>query len=151
MILPERIDEINSEFKEILYGIAKRQSENIEQDKPTYKFIRKLISLIEGGSVVLVDKNEKPTYTPNKFIGYEDHEYFYLNKTMAHKAVKKLCEEQGESFSVSEQGLLKALAEEKLIQPGERQNTKSVRFGERTQRVVCLYKSKAYLINDATI
>lgn len=151
MILPERIDEINSEFKEILYGIAKRQSENIEQDKPTYKFIRKLISLIESGSVVLVDKNEIPSYTPNNFIGYEDDEFFYLNKTMAHKAVKKLCEEQGESFSVSEQGLLKALAEEKLIQPGERQNTKSVRFGERTQRVVCLYKSKAYLINDATI
>lgn len=151
MILPERIDEINSEFKEILYGIAKRQSENIEQDKPTYKFIRKLISLIESGSVTLVDKNEIPSYTPNNFIGYEDDEFFYLNKTMAHKAVKKLCEEQGESFSVSEQGLLKALAEEKLIQPGERQNTKSVRFGERTQRVVCLYKSKAYLINDATI
>ena len=31
MILPERIDEINIEFKEILHGIAKRQSENIEQ------------------------------------------------------------------------------------------------------------------------
>ena len=70
---------------------------------------------------------------------------------MAHKAVKKLCEEQGESFSVSEQGLLKALAEEKLIQPGEKQNTKSVRFGNRTQRVVCLYKNKAQIINDMTL
>jgi len=151
MILPERIDEINIEFKNILHGIAKRQSENIEQDKPTYKFIRKLISLIESGNVTLVDKNEIPSYTPNNFIGYEDEEFYYLNKTMAHKAVKKLCEEQGESFSVSEQGLLKALAEEKLIQPGEKQNTKSVRFGDKTQRVVCLYKNKAHLINDTTL
>ena len=151
MILPERIDEINIEFKDILHRIAKRQSENIEQDKPTYKFIRKLISLIEGGSVSLADKNEPPNYLPNNFIGYEDDEFYYLNKTMAHKAVKKLCEEQGESFSVSEQGLLKALAEEKLIQPGEKQNTKSVRFGNRTQRVVCLYKNKAQIINDMTL
>ena len=151
MILPERIDEINIEFKDILHRIAKRQSENIEQDKPTYKFIRKLISLIEGGSVSLVDKNEPLNYLPNNFIGYEDDEFYYLNKTMAHKAVKKLCEEQGESFSVSEQGLLKALAEEKLIQPGEKQNTKSVRFGNRTQRVVCLYKNKAQIINDMTL
>lgn len=151
MILPERIDEINTEFKEILHGIAKRQSENIEQDKPTYKFIRKLISLIESGNVSLADKNEPSNFLPNNFIGYEDDEFYYLNKTMAHKAVKKLCEEQGESFSVSEQGLLKALAEEKLIQPGEKQNTKSVRFGNRTQRVVCLYKNKAQIINDLTL
>ena len=151
MILTERMDEINTEFKEILHGIAKRQSENIEQDKPTYKFIRKLISLIESGSVSLVDKNEPLNFLHNNFIGYEDDEFYYLNKMMAHKAVKKLCEEQGESFSVSEQGLLKALAEEKLIQPGEKQNTKSVRFGNRTQRVVCLYKSKAQIINDLAL
>ena len=151
MILTERMDEINTEFKEILHGIAKRQSENIEQDKPTYKFIRKLISLIESGSVSLVDKNEPLNFLHNNFIGYEDDEFYYLNKMMAHKAVKKLCEEQGESFSVSEQGLLKALAEEKLIQPGEKQNTKSVRFGNRTQRVVCLYKSKAQIINDMAL
>lgn len=112
IILPERIDEINMKFKEIFHKIAKRQSENIEQDKPTYKFIRKLISLIESGNVTLVDKNEPPNFLPNNFIGYEDDEFYYLNKTMAHKAVKKICEEQGESFSISEQGLLKALAEE---------------------------------------
>ena len=98
MILPERIDEINIEFKEILHGIAKRQSANIEQDKPTYKFIRKLISLIESGSVSLVDKNEPPNYLPNNFIGYEDDEFYYLNKTMAHKAVKKLSPCSSQSF-----------------------------------------------------
>ena len=50
-------------------------------------------------------------------------DYFYLISDAAHKAVRKFCEEQGETFSISKNGLIKALAEEKLIETGDK-NTK---------------------------
>ena len=40
--------EIQQRFKEILYRLAARQAESIDQDKPTHKFIRKLYALLES-------------------------------------------------------------------------------------------------------
>ena len=146
----EACSNIESEFFEILCVLAKRQSENIEQDKPTHKFIRKLYALIDSDSAVIINRNFESNVIPNNLIGYEDDDYYYLNKTAAHRAVKKLCDEQGESFTITEKGLLKALAEEKLIDTAEGQNTKSVRIGGKTKRVVCLIKSKSDPIADTT-
>lgn len=146
-----RFEEIDAEFKSILYRLAKKQSESIEQDKPTYKFIRKLYSLLESGQAVVLNRFGDCNFIPNNFIGYVDDNCYYLISDIAHKAVKKLCEEQGEVFSISQRGLLKALAEEGLIEKSEGQNTKSVRFGDKTKRVVCLIKSKAKLIADSSV
>lgn len=144
-------ENVNEEFKEILTEIARNQSENIDSDKPSYKFIRKLISLIESGSYILLDRMKPCEMIPKNCIGYEDEEFYYLNKESAHKAVKSLCEEQGESFTVSEKGLMKALAEEKLISTDGNQNTKSVRCGGKSKRVVCLYKDKANEIYNSAL
>ena len=62
--------------------------------------------------------------------------------------MKKLCDQQGENFTITERGLLKALAEEGLIETAEGQNTKSVRIGSVTKRVVCLNKAKAIAIAE---
>lgn len=146
LITKEKYDEIQNEFSNILFDISRRQSESIEQDKPTYKFIRKLYSLIESCSVTVLDRNGEDGFIPNNFIGYEDDDFYYLNKSAAHRAVKKLCDEQGESFTITERGLLKVLAEEKLIETAEGQNTKTIRIGEKTKRFVCLIKAKANVI-----
>lgn len=138
-------------FKEILYSLARKQADSIVQDKPTHKFIRKLYALLESGQVCVLSKNQFHDFVPNNCIGYEDEIFFYLHSEIAHKAVKKLCEEQGESFSVSSKGLLKALAEEKLIETCVGQNTKAVRIGGKSKRVACLYKEKAKRIVDATL
>ena len=150
MMTNEKAAETEQEFAEILTALAARQSESIEQDKPTSKFIRKLYALLESGAVTVLDRFGEPGFTPNHLIGYEDDKYYYLNKSAAHRAVKKLCDEQGERFTITERGLLKALAEEKLIDIADGQNTKSVRIGNNTKRVVCLIKSKANLIADTS-
>lgn len=74
----------------------------------------------------------------------------YLYNEVAHKLVRKFCEEQGENFSVSSKGLLKALAEEGLIEPGSQQNTRPLRIGDKQKRVVYLYREKAERIRDGT-
>ncbi len=148
MMTAEEADVYETEFADILFRLAQAQAENIEQDKPTHIFIRKLFSIIESGSVTVLSRNGEHILTPPNVIGYEDEQYLYLNKTAAHCAVKKLCDQQGESFTITERGLLKALAEEGLIETAEGQNTKSVRIGSVTKRVVCLNKAKAIAIAE---
>ena len=132
--------EIQSRFRMILYRLAAKQAESIDEDKPTHKFIRKLYALIESGQACVLSKNQISDFIPGNCIGYEDADYFYLHNEIVHKAVRKLCEEQGESFTVSSNSLLKALAEEGFIETASGQNTRSVRIGGKSKRVVCLEK-----------
>ena len=126
-----------------LYYLAKKQSVNIDRDKPTHKFIQKLYSLIESGQAVLLDKNNPIECKPVNYIGYQDDDFFYLNADIAHKQVKRLCGEQEEAFSISKNGLIKALAEEGLTVCDKGKNTKSIRIGDKTLRCICLIKDKA--------
>ena len=146
------MDDTMQAFSSLLYRLAQKQAESIALDKPAHIFVRKLFSLIESGQATILKKTEANFYQPKDFIGYEDDDYYYLNCDSAHRAVRKLCEEQGEQFSVSSRGLLKSLAEENLIDTGSGQNTKSIRIGNTTKRVACLRKEAARRIaEEATL
>ena len=70
----------------------------------------------------------------------------FLNKELAHSAVKKLCGEQGENFPLSAKALVKALAEEGLIKTTPSGNTVSLRYCERNLRYMALDKQKAQAV-----
>ena len=144
----ERCEEISQDFTRVMYRIASRQAENIEQDKPTHIFIRKLYSLIESGQVVIYKRNVRNDYTPTNFVGYEDSNYYYLYKDAAHRAVRRLCEEQGENFSISAVALTKALAEEGLSVRDGSKNTKKLDLGNTAPRTIWLRKDRAQKILD---
>lgn len=99
----------------------------------------------------MLDRYQTHEFVPGTCIGYEDGEQYFLFSDLAHKTVRKFCEEQGESFPISAKGLLKALAEEGLIETSSGQNTKSVRIGGKSKRVVCLDKYKAKRIADSAL
>ncbi len=136
------------EFRKLLYALADIQSEKVEQDKPAHVFIRKLWSLIEGGKVLITERNRPKEFDPFPpgYIGCQDGDYYYLNKELAHSAVKKLCTEQGESFPLSAKALVKALAEEGLIKTTPSGNTVSLRYCERNLRYMALDKQKAQAV-----
>ena len=86
----------------------------------------------------------KTEIPPKNYIGYEDETYYYLMLDASHKAVKRLCGEQDEGFAISAKSLVKALADEGLIEPGDNgTNTRTMRFGGRLKRVMLLRKEKA--------
>lgn len=146
----QRCEEISQEFTRILYRIASRQAETIEQDKPTHIFIRKLYALIHSGQVFIRKRNryEPGDYCPPNFIGYEDENYYFLHKDPAHKAVRKLCEDQGEIFSVSALALTKALAEEGFSVRDGTKNTKKLDLGDTSPRMIWLRKDRAQAVLD---
>jgi len=150
MISAEEKLEMETEFYAKLCRLAVRQAESIRQDKPTHRFIRKLFALVESGQVCLLRRDVDDDFMPKNCIGYEDDNFLYLLAEPAHKIVRQFCEEQGEAFTVSQKALLKQLAEDRLIQTAQGQNTKSLRFNGKSKRVVCLYKSLAEKIADAS-
>ena len=151
MISEEQMEDTMREFSSLLYGLARKQAESIEQDKPAFIFVRKLYALMESGQVTVYRKNEPGEYQPKDFIGYEDDVFYYLICDAAHRAVRKLCEDQDEQFSVTSRGLLKSLAEENLIDTGDGQNTRSIRVGNGTKRVACLKKAAAKRIAEGAM
>ena len=143
---------LDNELKQILYRLAQRQSENIKSDKPSVVFVQKLYALIESGAVAVTHKElsigEDPY--PRNFIGFEDEHYLYLNKDIAYRHVKVLCNEQGEIFSLTSKALLKTLAEDGLIKTSQGSNTVSVRYAGKNSRYMALDKFKAEQIVNST-
>ncbi len=135
-------------FQKILSRLAQNQAESIDGDKSTHVFIRKLYALLESNQAYVLDRNDGNELGFGSCIGYQDAEFLYLYSELAHKLVRKFCEDQGENFSCSQKSLLKALAEEGLIEPGAKQHTRPLRVGNSQKRVIFLYKEKAEHIRD---
>ena len=141
--LPEK-KSVLREFREMLFDLAKGQSSSIEEDKPVVKFIQKLYALLESGQAVVLDRTRPVDYKPLNFIGYEDEKYLCLNADMAHKAVVQLCRVQGENFTISKKSLIKALAEEGLLDSDKGKNVKSVTIsGRGNVKLLCIIKERA--------
>ena len=143
ILTEEQAESYLLDFDDVMFALASAQNRSIKQDRPAFKFIRKLNSLLESGRYKLAPKSQGKVEPNCNCLGYEDDDYLYLFKSQTHQAVKKLCDDQDESFSISESALGKALLAEQLIIPGDSQITKSVRFDQNTvSRVLVIPKEK---------
>lgn len=142
IITEDETKNILLEFTNILIDLAKEQTECVIQDKPSIKFITKLNALLESKQAIVINKCDYPNAGGIGFIGYEDNDYYYLISDISHKMVKKLCEEQGESFPTTYKSLLSHLKDDGFIEVANDSNTKQLRLGNKTSRFVWLKKSK---------
>ena len=130
-------------FDEALLALSVNQAKAVEHDKPTHIYIRKLMALIECGQIHVIPKDAVYDL-PAGCVGYEDSENYYLFFEITHKAVKKLCVDQDETFSISSKSLGKALVEEGIAEgDGVGGSTKPMRFGGKLKRVLILKKAEA--------
>ena len=145
-ILPEGKTGMLEEFDSVILSVAAEQQSRTEQEQPTHKFLRKLKSLIDSGAVGIAKKEiseDYPTLDPPRLIGYEDDNYYYLDKTLSHRAVKKLCDDQGEGFAISENGLAKALLSEGIAEgDGAGNPTKIIKIGKKNRRLLVIAKAR---------
>ena len=136
----QREDEHRETFENVLLALAAKQSACVAADKPTHIFVRKLMGLLDAGECSLLSKSNPSTLPPN-FVGYEDEEYYYLVLENAHRLVKRMCDVQDESFSISAKALAKALFEEGFLLQISGKNTGTMRFGSTSRRVMRLRKA----------
>ena len=140
---PMEASKLKDRFRDLLYELARTQAASIAEDRPAARFLRKLLGMLEAGQVCVLPKDEEVDYQPPNWIGYQDRDCWYLFTDPVHKAVREQCERQGESFTISSKELLKALAEENCLDCSPGLNTKKIRVGGRSKRVVCIYKDRA--------
>ena len=145
-IMPQAKPAMLDEFDDVILTLAAKQQSQTEQEQPTHKFLRKLKSLIDSGAVGIAKKEiseDYPTLNPPHLIGYEDDVYYYLDKSLSHRAVKKLCDDQGEGFAISENGLAKALLSEGISEgDSEGNTTKNVKIGKKSRRLLVIPKDR---------
>lgn len=146
---PIKSDELRQEFLKIIYAQAAAQSKSVTSDKPSHIFIQKLYSLLESGQAYVMPRTGQYEPSGGAFVGWEDENYYYLNCDSALKAVKKLCDEEGTRFTITLRGLLKSLAEEGLIELTNGNNTRQIKVGSKSKRVMCLIKEKSNFIAGA--
>ncbi len=142
LVSEEEAECYQSYFTELLCEIGVRQSENIKQETPHEKFLSKLSTLIASGNLHFATKGGLDGARLN-IAGYQDEVYYYLIFDTCHKAVKKLCEEQGEHFSATARGVIAQLAEHGYLDcsNGKRTRTLNVSGGQYV-RVAFLSKEK---------
>ena len=142
-LIDESMGESHMEYTdELITELIIKQATAIRNDRPSIKFIAKLGSLIVSGKAKVISKDNWNNDKPIGFIGYEDHESYYLITDVAHSMVKRLCEEQGEVFSTSVKSMLKHLSEDGYIDANAAVRTKVIRIGETTRRYLVLSKTQ---------
>ncbi len=141
MITPELSAKYIDDFDEILLELAMYNSELVSRDDPADMFCEKLKSLLDSGKCFTTAKGEAPTNNTKGYIGMEDQDSYYLIADAVHSAVKSQCGEQGETFPLTKNQLIKLLADEKILVKMSGRNTGSVRLNSgRTMNVVTLDK-----------
>jgi hypothetical protein len=137
------------EFEETLIDLAREHVINSQEDKPTNKFITTLKALIESGNVYirhLLDCMEENMRMSNaQHIGYEDHDFYYLQAENTFNAVARFLNSQGESFPLSKTAIWKQLYEEKYIveRGAETFTVPKLIFG-KTKRLLKISKLKIF-------
>lgn len=137
-----QVTEMKHQYESILLAHAANQSEAVEEDRPTHIFVRKFMALIECGQAVVIPESGDSAVLPGGCLGFENDEYYLLFFDHTQRAVKKLCDDLGEGFTISTKALGKALAEEGFIHADGGENTRSKKIGGKSRRVLMLRKDK---------
>ena len=116
----ERV-KMGEEALRILTDASRRQSREMESEKPTRIFLDTIGEMLASRKVwikdlIIVDEKIKNEPLPmDDMIGYRDNEYYYLLPNMAYRAVSAVCRQEGHEFPVSLKALYKHLVADGVV------------------------------------
>ena len=124
-----------------LMKTSKKQTRDMESEKPTRIFLDNLAELLNSKQVALIDLTQEHVkeLPPNvRMIGYMDASYYYLLPGVAFGAVQKMCREQGQEFPVSLKALYKHLRTDGVLTGlnGDENPTKVKWIGKKSVRLL---------------
>ena len=113
--------EMGAEALRILTDASRKQSREMESEKPTRIFLDTIGEMLASRKVwikdlVIVDEKTKNEPMPmDDMIGYRDNQYYYLLPNVAFAAVSAMCRKEGHEFPVSLKALYKHLVADKVV------------------------------------
>ena len=127
-------DSITSESWDVFTTLAKKQNQYINQDKPSALFVDALSEMLQTRKVDLVDIRSNSEVM--NLVGWKDEKFAYLLSDSVYNAIYKFYSERGQVFPLRKVQLVKHLADDKIILPGEKTNYQLKKIRGKTRRVV---------------
>ncbi len=148
--------ELQKDAWKAFLALGQAHSRRLEGEKPTLKFLQVLRELLVQKRVYLKDTRGgcpehwedlgwKHQDAPGlaEFIGWADEARLYLMPDSAYRAVYRAIKDQGGYLSPGKNTLLKALAEEGIIEPArDGETTRFKKIGGKSHRVIFMPKEK---------
>lgn len=136
----------------IFLKMCSKQSDKVENEKPTHLFVKLLNELIETKQVRINDINTRysatgdiinPCEASEKTIGYRDTEkgVYYMIPSVAYNAVYQHYAKSGFTFPASAGALWKAFADEHLTITDNGRTDRRKRINGKTSRYIALLAS----------
>ncbi|MCL0065768.1 DUF3854 domain-containing protein [Dehalococcoidia bacterium] len=158
----ERDGRLTSAWKTLL-DMGQAQAARVAAEDPIDKFLEALNTLFAQNRAHLNHKagsNREPEEPENwgwffvdkdggyfrpgansDLLGWVESQYVYLLVDAAHRAVAKLCQDQGSSFPLSRNEILFQMEKRKILIPGKEKRTTLVWCGGSMRRVAQIHRS----------
>lgn len=119
--------------------LAGAQGRLLEEERPTLRFLRVLLTLVSQGRAVLPSRDSEDGVRPGvDLVGWQDDQAVYLHPEASYHAVSRYCRDASEPFPIRRERLQKDLLLDGLSEVDESRHTKTTRAGGRTRRVLWL-------------
>lgn len=110
-------DEAEAAWKALLLSSTKQSIEAYD-DRPSRMFTGAIGSLLLSGAAAVRSLKGLESTEIRNLIGYQDEQYYYLLADAAFAAVSRMYNDQGHSFPLTKNMLMKQLKADGMIMPG---------------------------------
>jgi hypothetical protein len=135
------VEELEADCWDALLEAGTAQGQSIEEDRPSRRFLRVLLTLATQRHVVLLPKGGDDgarSRLDGDLVGWWDDNALFLLPEAAYQAVARRCRETGNAFPTNEDRLRRDLVKDRLSECDTGRTTKVVRIGEQSRRVIML-------------
>jgi hypothetical protein len=122
-----------------LEALGRAQGRLVEEERPTLRFLRVLLTLATQRRGALRDRDD--TETGPELLGWQDDNSLYLIPEAVWSAVARFCREAGTPFPTSQDRLRRDLDKDGFLEGGPGRHTKSVRAGGMVRRLLVLKRA----------
>jgi hypothetical protein len=133
--------------------LASAQGKAVEEERPSRRFLRALVTLLTTHRAFVLPRNEAPVDRDigSEFLGWADHEYLYLQPDATYGAVQRFCRESGTPLSLSLDRLKRDLVREGLSEAEDGRRTTTAKIAGKTRRVLKLSRSAIEALVEESI
>jgi hypothetical protein len=149
----EEAENIREECWAALLGLGRQHGGLVEEERPSRRFLRVLLTLHTQRRGHLADRYEPDDRPPPgaELLGWVDAEALYLLPEAAYEAVARFCHQTGEPFPIREERLTRDLKIDGLSECDPKRLTRTVAIGGRTRRVLKLHRAAVETLTGEAI